>query len=132
MSSGSCTAVLDVFRIDGTQVSNADKAQQGSIVNIYNPYRVDYEEFPDPPNNFIEIEVTWTAGPSGSVATLEENGPRLGKGTIAIFDDGVLLKPTDHQTVVLDLSSYTSPKRFKVEAYKTGVTNLKFVIRAAS
>ena len=129
MSNGSCTAVLDVFRIDGTQVPNADKVRQGSIVNIYNPYRVDYEELPDPPNNRIEIELTWTAGPSGSTATLEENGPRLGKGTLAIFDGNVLLKPTDHQSVVLNLSSYTSPKRFRVEAYKTGVTNLKFVIR---
>ena len=77
---------VDVYNTETTTTETASGLYLlGSIVNIFNPYRIDYEELPDPPNHRIEIELTWASVSGSSVVTLEEDGPSLGKGTIAIF-----------------------------------------------
>lgn len=123
---------IGIHRLDGTRVDEASEDKEGSIVNVFYPYRNEFEpaiSAVEPPNNKLDLEFSWNGIPeSGFTCYLMEDGPGSGKGEVRVYDSETLLKGENETFAELPIDTWTSPKTLQIEGVQPGVLNLVIVV----
>jgi hypothetical protein len=120
---------LTIFRLEGQPVPDDKKRSQGSIVNVFDPFRSDASY--DPPNHGLLLQVSIpTQNFPDLTWSLKEIGPDTDRGRIMILQGAQIIK-SDLQNEVPINAGENGQLELAVIATRSGVVDLALIGKQA-